>query len=131
MAVDPKPVQVLLADDSSVMRRIIRNALDELELCFVEAGDGEAALESFEPGSFLAVILDWHMPLRDGIEVIRSIRETDGNVPIIMITSEPESQKHCALDAGATHFLVKPFDADLLKWKLQLMLSEAATQACS
>ena len=83
-------------------------------------GDGDAALQTFATGGFDAVLTDWNMPGKSGLEVIQSIREHDQDVPIFMITTEAEKRRVLeAIHAGVTDYLAKPFESDVLKEKLQ------------
>lgn len=117
--------RVLLAEDSSVVRRFVRAALGDLDLDIVEATDGVEAMAQFERQTFLAVITDWNMPNKDGLEVIEEIRGAGSHVPIIMITTEASRSKVVqAIQAGADCYLVKPFTAETLKEKLQALLPE-------
>lgn len=114
-------MRVLLADDSAVMRKIIIRALNAVGVNdIVEVGDGDAAMETFGSGGFDAVLTDWNMPGKNGLEVIKGIRETDKDVPIFMITTEAEKRRVLeAIQAGVTDYLAKPFESDVLKEKLQ------------
>lgn len=114
-------MRVLLADDSAVMRKIIIRALNAVGIeDIVEVGDGDAALEAYTPGEFDAILTDWNMPGKNGLEVIKAIRALDAAVPIFMITTEAEKRRVLeAIQAGVTDYLAKPFESDVLKEKLQ------------
>lgn len=113
--------KTLLADDSGVMRKIILRALNALEINDVtEAVDGAEALEFFKAETFDLVLSDWNMPNMTGLELCQAIRDTGSNVPIFMITTESEQSRVLeAIKAGASDYLVKPFEQDVLLDKLQ------------
>ncbi len=111
----------LVADDSRVMRRIIIRALNEIGLTeVVEANDGDEALAEFAKQDIGLVLTDWNMPKKSGLEVIQGIRATGSKVPIIMITTESEKARvFSAIEAGVTDYLIKPFDAETLRGKVE------------
>jgi two-component system chemotaxis response regulator CheY len=114
-------LKILLADDSGVMRKIILRALNALEITDVtEAVDGAEALEFFKAETFDLVLSDWNMPNMSGLELVKAIRETGSKVPVFMITTESEQSRVLeAIQAGASNYLVKPFEQDVLLDKLQ------------
>lgn len=111
---------VLVADDSGTMRKIIIRSLNAVGISsVVEAADGSQAVALFSPGKFDLVLTDWNMPGKTGLEVIKEIRAQDGRVPIIMITTEAEKSRVIqAIQAGVSDYLVKPFTAETLREKL-------------
>jgi two-component system chemotaxis response regulator CheY len=113
-------MRVLLADDSRTMRTIIRRSLNLMDgMSIVEAADGLEAIDLFKSGKFDLVLTDWNMPGKTGLEVVRAIRDSDKNVPIIMITTEAERGRVVvAIQAGVSDYLVKPFTAEVLQKKL-------------
>lgn len=113
--------RVLVADDSSTMRKIILRSLQAVGISTAtEAADGEEAVSMFKPGEFDLVLTDWNMPRKNGLEVIKAIRSQDENVPIIMVTTEAEKERVLeAIQAGVSDYLVKPFTADMLREKLE------------
>ena len=113
--------RVLVADDSSTMRKIILRSLQAVGVEDVtEAADGSEAVSLFKPGEFEMVLTDWNMPGKTGLEVIEEIRGQDANVPIIMVTTEAEKGRVMqAIQAGVSDYLVKPFTADTLREKLE------------
>lgn len=122
-------MRVLIVDDSATMRRIIRNNLkfaghDDA----VEAGNGAEGLACLAGGSVGMVITDWNMPEMNGIEFVKAIRSNDQlkHLPILMITTVAERENiMTALAAGVTNYIVKPFDAETLKKKLDEILATA------
>ena len=119
---------VLVADDSGTMRKIIIRSLNAVGIkSVVEAADGEQAVALFRPGTFDLVLTDWNMPGKTGLEVIQAIRAQDAKVPIIMITTEAEKQRVLeAVQAGVTDYLVKPFTQDTLREKLEKHIGAVA-----
>jgi len=113
--------KVLLVDDSGVMRKIILRALNAMEIVDVtEAADGAQGLETFNAASFDLILSDWNMPNMNGLEFLKAIRATGSKVPFIMITTESEQARVLeAIQSGASNYLVKPFEQDVLMDKLQ------------
>jgi two-component system, chemotaxis family, chemotaxis protein CheY len=113
--------RVLLADDSATMRKIIVRLLDEIGVYApTEAPDGAEAVKMFEVGKFDLILTDWNMPNKNGIDVVRDIRKLDPLIPIIMITTEAEQRRVSeALDAGVSDYIVKPFDREKLRAKIE------------
>jgi two-component system chemotaxis response regulator CheY len=118
-------MKVLLADDSGTMRKIIIRALNALGVTDVtEANDGAAALDAFGKGQFNLVITDWNMPAKNGLEVIKGIRQAGSKTPIIMATTEGEKKRVLeAIQAGVTDYIVKPFTTESLREKLAKFVS--------
>ena len=114
-------IRVLVADDSSTMRKIILRSLQAVGVpSAVEAADGEEAVKMFKPGEFDLVLTDWNMPGKSGLEVIQEIRKIDKDVKIMMVTTEAEKSRVMeAIQAGVSDYLVKPFTADTLREKLE------------
>lgn len=113
--------KVLVADDSSTMRKIILRSLQAVGVpSAAEAADGEEAVTMFNQGEFDLVLTDWNMPGKNGLEVIQEIRKVNKEVPIIMVTTEAEKSRVLeAIQAGVSDYLVKPFTADTLRTKLE------------
>jgi two-component system chemotaxis response regulator CheY len=114
-------MRVLVADDSSTMRKIIIRSLQAVGISqAVEAADGNEAAALFQPGQFDLVLTDWNMPGKTGLELVQEIRSRDPNVPIIMITTEAEKGRVLqAIQAGVSDYIVKPFTAETLREKLE------------
>ena len=113
--------RVLVADDSSTMRKIILRSLQAVGVAnATEAADGSEAVALFKPGAFDLVLTDWNMPGKTGLEVVQEIRAQDPDVPVIMVTTEAEKSRVVqAIQAGVSDYLVKPFTADTLREKLE------------
>jgi two-component system chemotaxis response regulator CheY len=118
-------MNVLVVDDSGVMRKIIARSLAALGINDIEeAGDGREALEVFGDGSaFDLVITDWNMPEMNGLELTKQIRSGGSKVPVMMVTTESEKESVLkAIQAGVNDYLVKPFDNEMLKLKLNRLI---------
>lgn len=116
--------KVLVADDSGTMRKIIIRSLNALGVTDItEAGDGEQAIAAFDQQSFDLVLTDWNMPNKNGLQVIEAIRAKGSQVPILMITTETEKRNVLeAIRAGVSDYLVKPFETDTLRGKLDRLI---------
>ena len=118
---DPK-LRILVVDDFSTMRRIVRNLLKELGFTNVdEAEDGAIALQKLQAGGFEFVVTDWNMPNMDGLTLLRKIRSSDKlkHLPVLMVTAEAKKENIiAAAQAGASGYIVKPFTAAVLAEKI-------------
>ena len=129
MAVDNN-MRVLIVDDYKTMPRIMRNLLKQLSFENVEeAIDGTAALEKLREfnGEFGLVISDWNMEPMTGIQLLRELRGDDElkQIPFIMVTAESRSENVIAAkEAGVSNYIVKPFNAETLKSKMENVLGE-------
>ena len=115
-------MRVLVVDDSSIIRRVVEQILEVLGHEAVPAADGADALETLRstPGIEL-ILLDWNMPEMSGIEFLRIIKADPElkDVPVIMLTTESERRKMIeAIEAGAKHYLTKPFQPETLATKI-------------
>jgi two-component system chemotaxis response regulator CheY len=118
-------MRALVIDDSRAVRAIIRNILREIGLEVVEAGNGREALDEMGRCPDVELILvDWNMPVMNGLEFVRAVRSQrayDG-VRIMMVTTETETEQVTrALSAGANEYLMKPFTKEVLVAKLSLL----------
>src|ERR1700726_2921054 len=117
---------ILVVDDDSQIRRVMRNALSSHGYTIIEARNGEEALKKVRAERLDLIILDLNMPDMDGIEVCREIRVVS-NLPIIMLTvRSAEKDKVTALDAGADDYVVKPFGIDELLARIRSALRRYA-----
>jgi two-component system, chemotaxis family, chemotaxis protein CheY len=116
-------MKILVVDDFSTMRRIVRNLLKELGFSNVqEAEDGIDALKKLRAESFDFVVSDWNMPNMTGIELLREIRKDPAlkHLPVLMVTAEAKKENIIeAAQAGASGYVVKPFTAITLDEKLK------------
>ncbi len=122
-------MKILLIDDSATMRKIQRNVLTQMGYTdVVEAEDGEHAIHQMKAQQFAIdlILCDWNMPKMNGIEFVRKIRSVENlqKIPIIMVTTEAERERIIeALKAGAKGYVVKPFTPDVLKAKIEEIIS--------
>ncbi|MBM7073913.1 chemotaxis protein CheY [Shewanella sp. OPT22] len=117
-----KNMKILIVDDFSTMRRIIKNLLRDLGFNNTqEADDGTTALPMLQKGDFDFVVTDWNMPGMQGIDLLKAIRADDKlkNIPVLMVTAEAKREQIiAAAQAGVNGYVVKPFTAATLKEKL-------------
>ena len=109
--------KVLIVDDSSTLRRIVREALSILEFDTQEADNGHKALECLEESDFDLIILDWIMPEMDGFELFNKMQgmEKFKAIPVIMLTAENNNDMVLkAIRSGVKHYLTKPFTREEL-----------------
>ena len=118
-------MKILLVDDSSTMRRIIKNTLAKLGFQdVVEAENGEVGLRKYDEGGVELIMTDWNMPIMDGIAFVTAIRAINPDTPILMITTNAAKEDIVqALQAGVTNYVVKPFTPETLKEKILGMLA--------
>ncbi|CAM3846283.1 Chemotaxis protein CheY [Vibrio aerogenes CECT 7868] len=117
-----KNMKILIVDDFSTMRRIVKNLLRDLGFNNTqEADDGLTALPMLKKGDFEFVVTDWNMPGMQGIDLLKNIRADDElkHLPVLMITAEAKREQIIeAAQAGVNGYIVKPFTAATLKEKL-------------
>ena len=123
-------LKVLVVDDESRMRKLVRDFLVKSNFDVLEAGDGEEALDIFYKEKDIAlIILDVMMPGKDGYEVCRTIRQ-ESAVPIILITARGEDyDKIMGLDIGADDYIVKPFSPSEVMARLRAVLRRISRQS--
>ena len=126
-------MKVLVVDDFSTMRRIIKNLLRDLGFTNVqEADDGSTALPMLQNGEFDFVVTDWNMPGMQGIDLLRAIRADASlsHIPVLMVTAEAKKEQIVmAAQAGVNGYIVKPFNGELLKQKIDKILERQAQPA--
>jgi len=111
----------LVVDDSRVIRNVARRILEALSFKVEEAADGQQALDACKRAMPDAVLLDWNMPVMDGIQFLRALRASPGgDTPIVLFcTTETELAKiQTAIEAGANEYIMKPFDSEIVESKL-------------
>lgn len=124
-----KATNILIVDDYKTMLRIIRNLLRQLDFNNVEeATDGAEALAKLRGGQFGLVISDWNMAPMTGLQLLQEVR-ADGRLkalPFIMITAESKTENVVAAKAaGVSNYIVKPFNAETLKEKIEKVMGNA------
>jgi len=120
--------KVMVVDDTSIMREIIKNNLKQLgfeQSNLVDARDGEQALKKINEDTIDLVIADWRMPKMTGIDLLKAIRADLflKEIPFLMVTSEADKEKIMeAIQAGVNQYIVKPFNAIQLEEKIKEIL---------
>jgi two-component system chemotaxis response regulator CheY len=115
-------MKILIVDDFSTMRRIIKNLLRDLGFTNTqEADDGVTALPMLKNGDFDFLVTDWNMPGMTGIELLKEVRQDErlAPLPVLMVTAEAKRDQIVeAAQAGVNGYVVKPFTAQVLKEKI-------------
>ncbi len=118
----------LIVDDSRVVRKVARKILEDLSFTCTEVEDGKQALDECSKKLPDFVLLDWNMPVMNGIEFVRELRKLpNGQTPVVIFCTTENDIKHIqeALSAGANEYIMKPFDSGIISGKLsQLGLLE-------
>jgi len=125
-------MKILIVDDFSTMRRIIKNLLRELGFSnTAEADDGSTALPMLKGGGFDFLITDWNMPNMEGIALLRVVRADPmlKSLPVLMVTAEAKRDQIVeAAQAGVNGYIVKPFTAETLKEKIDKIFERLDAQ---
>jgi len=115
-------MKILIVDDFSTMRRIIKNLLRDLGFNNTqEADDGQTAWPMLQTGNFDFLVTDWNMPIMTGIELLQKVRadEALASLPVLLVTAEAKKEQIVeAAQAGVNGYVVKPFTAITLKEKI-------------
>lgn len=114
---------VLLVDDSRVIRMAARRVFEALGFQALEAADGQAALGVIHKHRDVdAILLDWNMPVMNGLDFLKALRAEAGNQPVVVMCTTENDIKHIseALSAGANEYVMKPFTEDIIREKFQL-----------
>lgn len=121
-------MKILVVDDFSTMRRIIKNILRQLGFTNVqEADDGSTAWPKIQSEPFDLIVTDWNMPKMSGLELLKAIRGDEDlkDLPVLMVTAEALKENIIeAVKAGVSNYIVKPFTAETLQEKLNKIFSE-------
>ena len=116
-------MRILVVDDFSTMRRIVKNLLVELGFSNIsEADDGITALPILERGEIDFLVTDWNMPGMPGIDLLKAVRANENlaHLPVLMVTAEAKKEQIVeAAQAGVNGYVVKPFTANTLKEKIE------------
>lgn len=127
MAINKK-MQVLIVDDYKTMLRIIKNLLNQLGFEHIdEATDGTMAFQMASEKSYGLIISDWNMEPMSGYEFLKKVRSSEKikATPFIMITAESKTENVVAAkQAGVSNYIVKPFNADTLKGKIEAVFGD-------
>jgi len=121
MPADPN-MKILVVDDMSTMRRIVKNIMKQLGFANVEeAENGQDALDKLRAEPYGFVVSDWNMPVMTGIDMLRAIRADEKlkSIPVLMVTAEAQKENLVeAIQAGVSNYIVKPFTAEVLQEKM-------------
>ncbi len=110
----------LIVDDSKVVRMVAKKILEELSFQTTEAADGQEALDSCLKAMPDAVLLDWNMPVMNGIDFLKELRKSDGGDKPVVIFCTTENDMESieeAIGAGANEYIMKPFDSEIIQSK--------------
>lgn len=128
-----KSMRILIVDDFSTMRRIIKNLLRDLGFNNTsEADDGQTALPILQAGKVDFLVTDWNMPGMSGIELLRTVRADSAlaSMPVLMVTAEQKRDQIVeAAQAGVNGYIVKPFTADVLREKIDKIFERVQASA--
>lgn len=126
-------MKILIVDDFSTMRRIVKNLLGDLGYTnTTEADDGKTAWPMLQGGEFDFVVTDWNMPGMTGIDLLKNIRADArmAKLPVLMVTAEAQRDQIIeAAKAGVNGYIIKPFTAVTLKEKLDKIFQRVAETA--
>lgn len=115
-------MKILIVDDFSTMRRIVKNVLKQIGFENIEeAEDGVQAVAKLQGGGYGFIVSDWNMPNMDGMELFQKVRANPvtKEIPFLMVTAEAEKDKVIlAIQAGVNNYIVKPFTAEIFKEKM-------------
>ncbi len=120
-------MRIMLVDDSKTMRNIQKNILSSLGFFEIEeACDGQDALSKVAAFNPELLLVDWNMPVMDGITFVKTYRQQGGKTPIIMVTTEAEKARVIeAIKAGVNNYIVKPFTPDTLSQRVSETIEKA------
>lgn len=110
----------LIVDDSRVVRKVARRIIEDLDFTTEEAADGAQALEACRSEMPDAVLLDWNMPVMNGIDFLRALRrEPNGQSPVVVFCTTENDMDHIAeaIKSGANEYIMKPFDSEIIESK--------------
>jgi two-component system, chemotaxis family, chemotaxis protein CheY len=110
----------LIVDDSKVVRKVARRILEDLHFAIEEAADGKLAMAACLRHMPDVILLDWNMPVMNGIDFLRALRGTAGGAaPVVVFCTTENDLAHIqqAIVAGANEYIMKPFDSDIIQTK--------------
>ena len=112
----------LIVDDSSVVRKVARRILEDMSFKTAEAANGQLAMEACQREMTDVILLDWNMPIMNGLEFLVKLRATDGGAkPVVVFCTTENDLSHIqkAIEAGANEYIMKPFDSEIVQSKFQ------------
>ncbi len=112
--------QCLIVDDSKVVRMVARKILEGLDFEIEEAENGQVAIDACRRQMPDAILLDWNMPIMNGIDFLRDLRKMDGGgAPVVVFCTTENDIAHIreAIGAGANEYIMKPFDSEIIEAK--------------
>jgi len=107
----------LVVDDSRVIRKVARRIIEEMGIEVAEAADGMEAMSWCRTAMPEAILLDWNMPVMNGLDFLRALRaEPEGKTPVVLFCTVENDPPHIAeaIEAGADEYIMKPFDGDII-----------------
>jgi two-component system, chemotaxis family, chemotaxis protein CheY len=110
----------LIVDDSKVVRMVARRILEDLNFEILEAEDGQNAMNVCLEGMPDVILLDWNMPVMNGLDFLKQLRQTDGgSAPVVIFCTTENDMAHIreAISAGANEYIMKPFDRAIIEAK--------------
>jgi len=110
----------LVVDDSKVIRKVARRILEDLDFDIREAVDGQDALDSCHDMLPDVVLLDWNMPVMNGLDFLKALRLSEGgDKPVVIFCTTENDMSHisAAISAGADEYIMKPFDREIIESK--------------
>ena len=123
-----KNMKILVVDDFSTMRRIVKNILRQLGFNnILEADDGSTGLDILQKERIDMVISDWNMPKMTGLELLKIVRADDAlrDIPFLMVTAEAQQENIIeAVKSGVNNYIVKPFTAETLGKKIEQIFNK-------
>ena len=123
-----KNMKILVVDDFSTMRRIVKNILRQLNFVnIIESDDGSTALEVLQREKIDLVISDWNMPKMTGLELLKVLKADDAlkHIPFLLVTAEAQQENIIeAVKSGVSNYIVKPFTAETLSQKINQIFSK-------
>lgn len=121
-------MRILLIDDSKTMRNIQKSVLSQIgHTTIEEACDGQDAMSKVGAYQPELILVDWNMPVMDGLTFVKTYRQTNKQTPIIMVTTESEKARVIeAIKAGVNNYVIKPFTPDLLSQRINETLAKKA-----
>lgn len=114
----------LVVDDSSVVRKVARRILEDMDYVIEEAEDGQEAFDKCRAEMPDAILLDWNMPIKSGLEFLKELRAYHGgDKPKVVFCTTENDVGHIAmaLKAGANEYIMKPFDREILEGKFDVL----------